>query len=1183
MENECGNTSFPLPPARRGHAYLPLLLMVLAVVAGDVLNAAELQREQSKTTFFLHCWVPELGEPPVVDDDLRRTLHAAAQETIDGRLHSAEERMEPVMTQLASLPVDDQVLVILFRSEMLKRQALLIGGGRPMAGSTGAAFSTVINFHLIPALAGSVSTQDLKTAVKYAWLLSHVLLIQPAEERRKPPPAEPGPEPEASETLRAVQRRAVEEGFVTAVDAKIIEHVAAARFAQAQRQIPAAEREFSAALDLAPARGAFELMLDAGDLYASPQGVSATLGIDTAEVVAKGKEIRSGGVPEVWTPADVGRARRWYERAEGLAGPQNTSDCRRIALRRAALEALSDGKMADGLLLEAASGDDLTSWTANAALAVLRPDRVLFQDAVDRAAAQYSTGAVMSFVELARYYAAQARAALDPRRAVAILQMAADATETSSYARTAVPVLFDLAEFLQAEGWRLDAAISAALKARDLQENYMRIEEERIGALEGPMATIDVTEWRATEQAVLGVSELLLANVTAEAAVREGLSRLDVRIHPSPDVNQRFGALPVEERDAWRAALARSDRALRLGLAAEAVLQQHLSCADTVTSLGPLRQQVKETVPEMLREFDFHFGVCAPAWLDEHRDALLAEDPVGALRQRLASAVTVSGDVNRSRAAIGTREFSAVVSSLNHLSRLGEWSTVESDATELLSLAVQYRRVPDLLVLGSVYWARAWRGLGRPELAVAAIANVSNPLLYGYFSYDMGIEAMKTVMGAEGDLCVCGSEYCDPLSALVALEQLRAGQRAWAEVVSGIAPALRSTAEQAALEERAARGEIVDTHRLHEIRNLQAPIPPVGGFLLPVLEEVDDVIDALPPRTTVLVYAPDDEGILIWRITHETIYLTRAPTPPAELRRHSVALQNAIADRVEGQWEQYAAEVARIVLEPVEPIAAGHTVVVIAAGFLARTPFEVLPTRDGRRLGDRHPILYTDRIGKLRRDLAEADGAPFVFGMNGDGIQHAEQEALAVGRTLGVAPMTSKSLASLPETLEKMRDARYVHLATHAEIIPNRPLQSALTFGKHGALRAYEIFRDMPAAALITLSACETGAEPRGGREVEKLGESNSLLSFAFAGGARFVLASVWNAQDPNAAEIMEEFYRGMLVEQWPKARALHAAKLRLRAGRSMHPFYFANFSLVARDLAAVAEELGVGASPASN
>jgi CHAT domain-containing protein len=167
--------------------------------------------------------------------------------------------------------------------------------------------------------------------------------------------------------------------------------------------------------------------------------------------------------------------------------------------------------------------------------------------------------------------------------------------------------------------------------------------------------------------------------------------------------------------------------------------------------------------------------------------------------------------------------------------------------------------------------------------------------------------------------------------------------------------------------------------------------------------------------------------------------------------------------------------------------------------------------------------------------------------------------ALPGARVLAGADFTEERIPAV------VREARYVHFATHAVLDRRFPLDSALVTSAparpgagNGLLQAWEVFaRIRLQADLVTLSACETGL----GRELGGEGLVGLARAFHFA-GARSVLASLWAVSDRSSAELMARFYARLRARE-PAAEALRAAQRELRARpETSHPYHWAGFAL---------------------
>jgi CHAT domain-containing protein len=150
---------------------------------------------------------------------------------------------------------------------------------------------------------------------------------------------------------------------------------------------------------------------------------------------------------------------------------------------------------------------------------------------------------------------------------------------------------------------------------------------------------------------------------------------------------------------------------------------------------------------------------------------------------------------------------------------------------------------------------------------------------------------------------------------------------------------------------------------------------------------------------------------------------------------------------------------------------------------------------------------------------------------------------------------------------EVLSQYRYVHFATHGLLDNGHPELSALALSlvdRQGAaldgyLRTLDVFKLQLNADLVVLSGCQTAL----GKEVNGEGLLGLTRGFLYA-GARRVVASLWQVNDAATAELMQQFYQGMLGEQkLSPAAALRAAQRKLQKDpRWQSPYYWAAFTL---------------------
>jgi CHAT domain-containing protein len=125
---------------------------------------------------------------------------------------------------------------------------------------------------------------------------------------------------------------------------------------------------------------------------------------------------------------------------------------------------------------------------------------------------------------------------------------------------------------------------------------------------------------------------------------------------------------------------------------------------------------------------------------------------------------------------------------------------------------------------------------------------------------------------------------------------------------------------------------------------------------------------------------------------------------------------------------------------------------------------------------------------------------------------------------------------------------QFVHIASHFKLEPGDESKSFLLLGTGDALSLESIRTDQrfqfTDVDLLTLSACETAGEVGSdGKEVE------SFATLAQANGASSVMATLWPISDESTAQLMAQFYRGLLEEELDKALALRAAQVAMIHG----------------------------------
>lgn len=123
-----------------------------------------------------------------------------------------------------------------------------------------------------------------------------------------------------------------------------------------------------------------------------------------------------------------------------------------------------------------------------------------------------------------------------------------------------------------------------------------------------------------------------------------------------------------------------------------------------------------------------------------------------------------------------------------------------------------------------------------------------------------------------------------------------------------------------------------------------------------------------------------------------------------------------------------------------------------------------------------------------------------------------------------------------------LRNHQILHIATHGEFVPGRHTDSYLVLGTGEYLQIPDIqdLQHLDTVSLVVLSACETALGGPDNNGVEIAGIAYYFLN----GGAKSVMASLWQVNDASTRDLMQSFYTHIAQDGVTKAKALQLAQL---------------------------------------
>jgi CHAT domain-containing protein len=175
-------------------------------------------------------------------------------------------------------------------------------------------------------------------------------------------------------------------------------------------------------------------------------------------------------------------------------------------------------------------------------------------------------------------------------------------------------------------------------------------------------------------------------------------------------------------------------------------------------------------------------------------------------------------------------------------------------------------------------------------------------------------------------------------------------------------------------------------------------------------------------------------------------------------------------------------------------------------------------------------------------ELTPPDGESFPA------LPGARREIQAIRRAFpsGRVTLATGRQAAEEQVRELMPGKTVIHLATHAVVRDDRPMESFLALagsskdpGNDGRLTAREVYDLDLAADLVVLSACRSGSGRISGDGI--IGLSRAF----FYAGAPSVLGTLWDVADEPTFLLVSRFYSAFAGSQ-DKSRSLRQAQLSL-------------------------------------
>jgi CHAT domain-containing protein len=349
--------------------------------------------------------------------------------------------------------------------------------------------------------------------------------------------------------------------------------------------------------------------------------------------------------------------------------------------------------------------------------------------------------------------------------------------------------------------------------------------------------------------------------------------------------------------------------------------------------------------------------------------------------------------------------------------------------------------------------------------------------------------------------------------------------------------------------------------------------------------------DVTEERTWLFVLTKDDTGRIVLQ------------TYPINLGKHAIDQMvtrfRLLVTSRDQEYAEPAQQLYQALIGPAEQQLASKTSIgIVPNAALWALPFQALQSpKNGRFMIEDHSLYYAPSL-TVMRELINKRKAPgtnksMVAGTLlavGDPLRRPEEVSLDREDKLGTLPHAQEEIRSIINSYGSRRSTsltgrvageraikvaapsqRVLHFAAHTVLDNYRPMYSRILLAaptvddaEDGQLEAREIMNMHLVAELVVLSSCQTA--------LGRVGEGEGVIGMAWAFGVAGVpttVATQWGVESESTANLMNEFYQGLLPRdksdhRQTKAEALQAAQLvLLNTKKYHHPYYWAPFVMI--------------------
>lgn len=275
--------------------------------------------------------------------------------------------------------------------------------------------------------------------------------------------------------------------------------------------------------------------------------------------------------------------------------------------------------------------------------------------------------------------------------------------------------------------------------------------------------------------------------------------------------------------------------------------------------------------------------------------------------------------------------------------------------------------------------------------------------------------------------------------------------------------------------------------------------------------------------------------------------------------RYGARLSDVFERQLKERTDWHLQALYERLVAPLENYIDGRDLIIVPAGVLHYLPFHAFHDGD-KYLIEKREVVYSPAASVWqildKKPVRKIKNA-LLLGFADEKIPLVEVEIAALKKKIPHSKTLTSDRATFAGYTANAPKYDLLHLACHGNFRPENPMFSSLHLAD-GWITARDIYSQRLKAALVTLSACETG--------LNKIFAGDEILGLArgfLAAGADSLVLSLWTVNDEATRELMADFYENL------QRGASIAASLRLAQTefirRSRHPYFWSPFVYIGR------------------